>query len=66
MVYLTPFARLPFDWTIDHVAVLLGARRWLRTKIGTDGQRVATTSGHFVNAVDLASLNASATRAAAR
>lgn len=65
MIYLTPFARLPLDWTVDHVAILLGTRWWFGTELGTDGQSITSSAGHLVDAVHLTSLDASATGAAA-
>ena len=63
--YLWPFTSLPLDGTIDHVAKLLRSWRRLWAKVRIDGQRIAATTGHFVNAVDVARLNTTATRAAA-
>ena len=64
--YLAPVHSLPVDGAIDHVAVLLEPGRRLGAKISGDGQRVAATAGHFVNAVDVAGLNAAAAGLRAR
>ena len=64
--YLRPFASLPLDWTIDHVAKLLSSWWRLRAKVGTDWQRVTTSSGHLVNAVHVTRLNSATAWATAR
>jgi hypothetical protein len=66
IIYLTPFARLPLDRAVDHVAVLLGSGRRLRAEVGADGQGIATAAGNFVDTMDVASLDAAAARPAAR
>jgi hypothetical protein len=61
-LYLAPEPRVPSNWTVDPVAELLfpGWRLW--AQVGCDRQSIATSTGHLVDAVHLASLVTPTTR----
>ena len=60
--YLAPNTRVPLDRAVDNVAKLLLDGRWLRAEGVVDGEDVAASVPHFLDAGDGPRLDATAAR----
>ena len=65
-MYLSPFAKVPFDRTVKHIAISSVHWWWLRAHMTWYRHSIPSSTCHFMNASDVSRLYPKATRAHAR